>query len=451
MRGKMDLIIFGTGRIYQKYKDRFAEHNVLALADNAAEKQNELIDGRIVIAPDDLVRYQYDYIIVLVQAYGDIYRQLLGMGINAEKIVTINPEGMFGEFRKIKGDIYNTSADILLVSHEMNMRGAPLMLYEAAKIMKQEGMEVAVAAAEDGNLKQYYYNLGIPVFEFDDFVFSYKEIKNIFGKYKIVFVNTLALSDLVCQLEGNVRNIVWWLHEEWSAYDRLKPNRNVELGCNGIKVYGVGRRAIESFGDYYGHEILIRNLQWGIEEKASADGKSNSKMIFGVIGEVCDIKGQDLLLDVMDKNFQEILSFVEFWIIGRIRAEDRKKFEMYSSVKVFGEIDHKELMDLYKEMDVVLSTSRNDTMPVVLVEGLMKKKVVMTSTGTGVSDYITSHYNGIVYESEDILGLSREILWVVNNRMKLDAIRNRGYELYREIFSIESFKRHLLEIVRQFE
>lgn len=449
MLSRVNILIFGTGNLYQKYKNRFKFHNILALIDNSLEKQGKYIDGKKIISPSDIQQYEFNYIVILVQQYENIYQQLLKIGIPLEKIITIDPEGLFGNFREIKGDIYNDTADILLVSHEMNLRGAPLMLYETAKILRENGFEISIATTKEGELQQYYFDLGVSVYEFDDFKFSSKEVKDIFGKYKVVFVNTLALSDLIYQLESHISNIIWWLHEEWSAYDILKPNRKLQFD-NNVKVFGVGKRAIEAFGDYYGHDILIRNLLWGIKDEYSMSYNYNEKLIFAVIGEVCKIKGQDILIDVVECNYQNIIDSVEFWIIGQVDQEIKKTFQKYNCFKVLGQMKHQEVMDLYKKVDVVLSTSRNDTMPVVLIEGLMNKKLVMTSTGTGVSNYIINHYNGIVYESEDVLNISREIFWIINNTSKLNEIKKQGYRLYKQEFSINSFQEKLLEIIRWF-
>ena len=155
MKENLDLLIWGTGNLYQIYKNRFEEHNVLALIDNASEKKGTYIDNKIVITPGEVHGYTFDYVVILVYAYEEIYQQLLKLGISEKKIITIYPEGRFSSFRKISDELYNDSSDVIFISHEMNLRGAPLMLYEAAKIFKKNSIKVSVAGPPNGELKKY--------------------------------------------------------------------------------------------------------------------------------------------------------------------------------------------------------------------------------------------------------------------------------------------------------
>ena len=58
----------------------------------------------------------------------------------------------------------------------MNMRGAPLILFEMAKILKINGKTVEVATTTHGALYQYYEEENIPILEFDDFSLTKKDI-----------------------------------------------------------------------------------------------------------------------------------------------------------------------------------------------------------------------------------------------------------------------------------
>lgn len=183
MGKRLQILIWGTGNYYQRYKDRFTDHDVLALIDNAVEKQGRIIDNVLIISPMDIKKYNYDYIVVLVAQYKDIGMQLTDMEIAESKIIYPTDEKKFGRFRKVVVHGKQVKGEILLISHEMNMRGAPLMLLEMAKLIKQEGFLVHVAAMEYGDLGDKYLIEGIPVMEFDDFLFSEQEIKRYFKDY----------------------------------------------------------------------------------------------------------------------------------------------------------------------------------------------------------------------------------------------------------------------------
>lgn len=446
MDNRVRIAIVGTGKFYQKYVNRFMDCNLVALFDNSAQKQGSVLDGFRIEPVERIINYSYEYVAVLVNDSEKIVNQLTELGVNKDKIITCNPSGKFSEFRKVKSLFTkNQNADVLLISHEMNLRGAPLMLYELGVILKELGISIEVASVQKGDLLQYYKNQDINVLTYDDFNFSDTEITNYFGKYKLVIANTLALSSLVNDLVNANINVTWWLHEEWSAYDILKPSSGYDWGKNNLRVFAVGNRAISAFYDFYGDNKTVENFQWGIPERCKDYTTPHDKVVFAIIGEVIYIKGQDLLFDISNNLDEELLNKVEFWVIGKINEDYQEKLNALANVKVLGEIDHDDLLELFSSIDVVLSLSRNDTMPVVLVEGMMEKKIIMTSTGTGVADYIDNHVNGIVFQSENILQLCDEIRWILHNADMWDSLRNNAFQLYLNNFSVEHFKKEVKE------
>ena len=446
MDNRVRIAIVGTGKFYQKYINRFNDCNVIALFDNATKKQGSILDDLRIEPVERIINYSYEYVVVLVNDSEKIVDQLTELGVKEDKIITCNPSGKFSEFRKVESLFSNAqNADVLLISHEMNLRGAPLMLYELGVILKGVNISIEVASTQKGDLLQYYKNKDINVLNYDDFIFSDTEIINYFSKYKLVIVNTLALSSLVNDLVNANINVTWWLHEEWSAYDILKPSSSYDWKKNNLSIYAVGNRAINAFYDFYGRNKIVENFQWGITEKCIGYTKPHDKVIFAIIGEVIYIKGQDLLVDISNSLDEEFLNKVEFWVIGKINKYEQEKLSALTNVKVLGEIDHNDLMELYSNIDVVLSLSRNDTMPVVLVEGMMKKKIIVTSTGTGVADYIDNHVNGIVFQSENIMQLCDEIRWILDNENMWDVLRNNAFQLYLNCFSVEHFKEEVKE------
>jgi len=447
MNKRLKIIIWGTGNYYNIYKNRFEDHDVIALVDSSYEKQGSIIDDRIVIGPEKIQEYEYDFIVILIAQYEDVKIQLKQYGIPEAKIIFPISEGHFNKFRRVKKFQNQKNADILLFSHAMDRRGAPLMLLEMAKILKRNNIDFEVAARGCGDIGKDYFEENISVLEFDDFNFSEDEIKKYFGHYKLLIINTLALSELVDALSVLDVEIVWWLHEEWSAYDILQPKKNLNLKNKRLHVYGVGNRAIQAFKDYYGQKEKIENLQWGIPYRPVERIKKNEKAIFAIIGPVCSIKGQDFILRAVEEDNEKLYSNLEIWLIGAINENDIEQYKKFDCFRIFGEMTYDKLMNLHKKIDVIFSSSRNDTMPVALVEGLMNKEVCLTSSGTGVSDYIEQYKNGVVYESENVKDLNMQIKWILNHKELWDDIGENAFELYKDKYSMEHFEESLMQLV----
>lgn len=99
----MNIIIFGTGQYYKKYKSlAFEKSSVVALVDNNSAKQGAVIDGVPVIAPDKISSKSYDYIVLLLAyiAAAEVKKQLLSLGVDERKSCSMT--NMLQKFVEVK-------------------------------------------------------------------------------------------------------------------------------------------------------------------------------------------------------------------------------------------------------------------------------------------------------------------------------------------------------------
>ena len=153
----MRIIVFGTGKIYAKYREKLTEMNLVAFLDNDADKQGTYLDNRPIDLPENIVKYDYDYILIASVHYKEMRKQLEQQGVNSKQIIDAEHKGYLGQIRKLERYdlIENSDADkkILLITHDLSLTGAPMMLYYAAKILKEKGYGVTVYSKADGPLK----------------------------------------------------------------------------------------------------------------------------------------------------------------------------------------------------------------------------------------------------------------------------------------------------------
>lgn len=447
------ILIYGTGNMYNKYKKRFKKNEVVALFDSNPEKWGGEIDGLRINCPNQISQIQYDYIVILIYKYIQVKEYLISNGVPENKIVTIDDTEFRDNFRRVS--VYNNECkdksykkSILLLSHEMNYRGAPLMLYNMAKILVKLNYNVSVACDNYGELGDEYKNIGAQIIVFDDFYLTEKEFNDYMIGYSLIVVNTLAFWKLIPQLEVLDTEILWWLHEEESAYEILKVDMSRINVYDRLNVYGVGKRAIDAFHKYSEERIAIKELLWGIEECTDIPSKlSTGKLVFAIIGPVSYIKGQDFFVKTLYEKGQELIDKIEVLIIGDIDDEKKRNMEKLSCVKCLDEISHTNVLELYSKIDVVLSVSRNDTMSVVIAEGLMNRKMCLVSDIVGVADYIENYENGLIFESENADDLIDKLKWCVDNRDKFEYIQSKGYALYKSVFSFENFERNTKKLL----
>ena len=64
----MRVVLFGTGKYYSRYKN-FVKDDIVALLDNNKKLQGTVIDKVSVHPPEDIVKLEYDLIIISSMVY----------------------------------------------------------------------------------------------------------------------------------------------------------------------------------------------------------------------------------------------------------------------------------------------------------------------------------------------------------------------------------------------
>ena len=103
------------------------------------------------------------------------------------------------------------------------------------------------------------------------------------------------------------------------------------------------------------------------------------------------------------------------------------------------------------EVDVYVCPSREDTMPVTVVEAMCNKIPCIVSSGAGNHEYIEDGINGFVFENENASKLTDKIRWCIQNRDKLENIGEESRLIYERYFTLEVFERNLMKLMAYFD
>jgi hypothetical protein len=91
----LDILLFGTGSGCDNFEE-IIDHskvNILAYIDNNQQKQGSLCHGKIIIPPSGIKDYKYDYIVIVSMYVLSITKQMLDLGIEDMKILSIYDDG----------------------------------------------------------------------------------------------------------------------------------------------------------------------------------------------------------------------------------------------------------------------------------------------------------------------------------------------------------------------
>lgn len=459
----MKVLIFGTGKFYQNRKTIYRSFDIQAFLDNDTAKQGDYLDLAPIVSPEHLWDYEFEYIIIVSIHRTAMRAQLESLGIPSDKILDFTQTGKISVSKS--APIYSTEAlelvqkaqkenRILLLTHELSYTGAPLVLLQAAIILKKYGFSPIILSPVDGALKTDFLLNEIPVIVEEDISIYNHTLFEWLKNFSCVWVNTLYFSYIIRDLDHAGIPVIWWLHEGKIAYPMMFVQSEYGYNQGNVHIYADGMIALQAAKTYMPLEN-VELLVYGVPDFTSAtDTGCHKKTIFAVIATIAYGKGQDIFVEAVTNLTNIQREEAEFWIIGDIAEEKFYRsfsdmIDQYPCIIRKSSLSHDELEKLYPQMDTIVCPSREDPMPVVLTEGMMNHKVCITSDRTGTAALMTHRENGLLFRSGDPADLAEQIAWVLNHKDTLKSIGAAARNLYETTFGLQCFEDHILDILEK--
>lgn len=184
------------------------------------------------------------------------------------------------------------------------------------------------------------------------------------------------------------------------------------------------------------------------------DGKlnivRNNIVNFIVSGTFEYRKGYDIVLEAFNSIPDELKSKMQLHVVGRKPEWAREYWKLLQKKYNYRIIDHgeikdrEELMRLYKQMNVFVIASRDESCSLVALEGAMLGKALIMSENVG-AQYLDAKKKGI-YKTEDAGELCRRMCELTSRRELLI----RGIEMrkcYKKTSTAKIYKGKLKEYI----
>lgn len=348
---------------------------------------------------------------------------------------------------------------ILVITHDLSLSGAPIVLIHAVKEMLRDGYNVAIASSLDGPLREEYENMGVAIVideklslgRFTPVDKSFSKDKWYFDlwieKFDLIFLCTIVTHALVFRWQSHNIPIFWWLHEGSYYINKCRNGivfkhvpEHVHVYCGGIYV----QEMLHRYGYQYNEKILLYGVDDHIKANSSGNNiKSCDIVKFVIVGTIDNRKAQDLMLRVIEKMDFNILNRTKFIFVGsksfgNVYDELVDKSSKYKNIKILPSVSRKKLEEIYMEADCLICPSRDDPMPVVVTEMMMLCKAVICSTNVGQSRYITDGFDGYIFENDNEEELLAKIIHIVEHKDELVSIGNEARKIYEKILDRKS-------------
>ncbi|HVW62342.1 MAG TPA: glycosyltransferase, partial [Puia sp.] len=341
--------------------------------------------------------------------------------------------------------------DVLLVSHDLSLSGAPVMLLQLCRLLIHSGYFVTVICEKEGPIGKMFLQSGAPVI-IDSLLLRQHETLTRFARnFDHVICNTVVTWPVVKQL-GQLTHTIWWLHEAKIIGTFAEDPAFAETLSNARNVIGPSEYALNYIRKFNPYPQKIYYGYPGTLPVQPQPAQINGKLVFSLVGSIEPRKGQDVLVVALRQLDAALLSHVEIWIIGRphdpsFHSELLQIIRHFPNIKVIGECDHQQCLDLMAASDVIVCPSRDDPFPVVIVEALCLSKPCIVSSNTGFAELITDGANGYVIPSEDSNALAMKISRIVQHPQDLVPIRHAARQLYERYMTMEAFKEKFLALL----
>ena len=340
---------------------------------------------------------------------------------------------------------------ILLTTHELTYTGSPHSLLRIAKVLKKNNFYVEVWSLRDGDFKNEFqkFDIKVSIINPKDVTIQ-KEVR----KFNLAIVNTILSESYIPILEYNI-NFIWYIREASNIVDFFKTSPVREDYLKIVKnVYCVSEYA-KSFLDKYNNNVkVLHNCVEDYYDNSIND--IQNKINFVIVGTIEYRKGFDILLDAFDKLDNEYQSKCIINIVGRTIASRKPYWEKIlerakknENIIWHGEITNlEEKIKLYKNMNVFVIVSRDESCSLVALESTMMGKPLIVSTNVGAK-YIVHQDNGWIIENENVEELKNVLIDIISNPQKLTEMGKRSREYYLEQASMEVYEKNIVNMVNQ--
>jgi glycosyltransferase involved in cell wall biosynthesis len=458
----MKYLLFGTGDYYKRYRKWFGKEDVLALLDNSTEKQNTMIDGIRVLAPEEGVKLSFDAIVILSFYVKAMKAQLVELGVNEACIfhffqlrrlfagnITHRPIQYYGNAETIVSEKCGSKKRILLLSHDMLLGGPSIALFHTARVLCEKGYEVVFASMLDGPLRQMLLDAHIPLVVDENLQIETMHEAGWTANFDLVICNTNQFYVFLSERPAEVP-VLWWLHDSEFFYDGVDQTVMKSIQPDNLQICTVGpvpEAAIKKFIP----DARVAMLNYGVEDsylEGQRADRTGEKVQFVTIGFIEARKGQDILLEAIKELPSQIQERADFYLVGQntsvLAADIMEEAKDIPQIHICGTVGRREINDILNRADALICPSREDPMPTVAAEAMMHEVPCCLSDVVGTVQYIQDGIDGIIFKSEDVNQLRDKIIWCVQHREDLPNMGKAARKVYEQYFSMEAHERALM-------
>ncbi|MDX1476253.1 MAG: glycosyltransferase [Saprospiraceae bacterium] len=376
---------------------------------------------------------------------------------------------------------------LMAVTHNLNLEGAPLVLYEVCAGLADRGdCDIEVYAPEEGPLREYYEQHGItvhvfpsPVTEIESYENGLLELSKWLKERKADVVIANTLNTFYAHEASHQAGIpsIWSIHEsvDVAEYFNAYPP-------------AVRKRAIGSFVLPYAlvfaakatrilyHKVRVGQyfpvINYGLKRdkidaycakhsRAAARRKLNLRddqvMILN-LGTICERKGQLDFVRAAIKAIEQGNTDCYYVLVGARRSHNytaeylmriEHLIEQYKVSQYFLIIDEtSDVHPFYRAADIFVCSSHNESYPRVVLEAMIYGLPIISTDAYGIKEQVAEFYNAWLYPPGESDKLCTFMMDLSADPAKRKEMGTNSRECFELINTYDEMVDQYLEVIR---
>lgn len=351
---------------------------------------------------------------------------------------------------------HKTDKNVLILLHSLIPGGAQVAALEIVPLLQQNGFQPWVLSYDGGEFREQFTENRIPCGILAEHRME-EGLKEFFlSAFDLVILNSIASFPFAGCFINTSLPVIWWIHETEQFLRKVSESSIFQNKVSdNFHFAGAALKAQEGIKNVFGKEATLLPLPVA-DLRNRFHGEERPCVRFLLPARFEPIKGQDLLLQAVDRLPPEYVEKSEFILCGLTMPEDQKYESVirdYASklqnVKIMGNVTREALYQMYASCDCVVAPSRMDLNPLSVIEGMMFEKLTIASSAAGISGHMTDCVNGFVFPSENSEELFKRILLIIADSTNLKPVATAGRQLYEQYFSPEASQKCLAGLLKR--
>lgn len=344
---------------------------------------------------------------------------------------------------------------ILLYTHELSYTGAPTSLLRITKVLLRNGYFVEVWSKGEGEYKREFEKLGVEVRIIPDTEIAYNIDR--LCEFDLAIANTIVSYKFYDESRKYIPTM-WYIREAQNIKGILGQNEYWErIFKSAENLVCVSEYAADYIKENYNRNVeIVHNC---VEDFYIEDCNNSEKQFIKILmlGSLTPRKAFRDVVEAYNQLSDEEKSIIKITFAGQIvkgniqYAEKLiEQVDKNPNIEYLGELNEKEeIMEQYREADVVAIPSTDESCSLVVLEGAMMAKALIVSENVGAK-YMVTEDNGWIFGTSNISQLVSVLKDVCKKKEYLKVMGEASRDRYLQLANMDNYEKEICSIVERY-